>query len=176
MCSVIDALEKEGIDYLLVSGLAVVFHGIARSTVDADFVVRLGTKKLTDVMRELGPGYELDPQQAFEARTGKSYRHIQVLGTAFTIELFLMGDDAFEREQFDRRWIVPIGHRQVAIQSPEDVIVQKLRWHRHQDLADAGKLIALQGKSLDWSYIERWCGVFGTTGVLAQMRGPTSAD
>ena len=44
--AVLDALETVGIPYMIVGSLASNFHGIPRSTRDADFVVELGVETL----------------------------------------------------------------------------------------------------------------------------------
>jgi hypothetical protein len=53
--------------------------------------------------------------------------------------------------------------------SPEDVIIQKLRWGRPQDRIDAGYVIAVQGESLDMSYITQWCDAHGSRGRLDEV-------
>lgn len=48
--------------------------------------------------------------------------------------------------------------------TPEDVVVQKLRWGRSKDLDDARDVLAVQGpETLDMAYIEGWCARHGTT-------------
>ena len=48
-----------------------------------------------------------------------------------------------------------------------DVVVQKLRWGRNKDLADARDVLAVQGpEALDMAYIEHWCGQHGTLARL----------
>jgi hypothetical protein len=58
--------------------------------------------------------------------------------------------------------------------SPEDVVIQKLRWaalaKRPQDLIDASNVIQVSGSYLDWPYIEKWCAELGASAVLAEAR------
>jgi hypothetical protein len=65
--------------------------------------------------------------------------------------------------------------RDAWLPTPEDVIVQKIRWclggRRSKDYDDTVAVMAVQGKSkLDWPYIEKWCGEHGTLEVLAQAK------
>ena len=54
--------------------------------------------------------------------------------------------------------------RVIWLPTPEDVVVQKLRWGRNKDLDDARDVLAVQGpKSLDMAYIKQWCAQHGTT-------------
>jgi hypothetical protein len=50
------------------------------------------------------------------------------------------------------------------------VVIQKVRWGRSKDLDDARDIIAVQGESLDWGYIERWTIPHGTFEALQQIR------
>ena len=62
----------------------------------------------------------------------------------------------------------------VWLPSPEDVIIQKLRWSdrakRAKDFADAIAVMQVQGKRLDWPYIEEWCRQHGTLDILAEAK------
>lgn len=58
--------------------------------------------------------------------------------------------------------------RETWLPTPEDVVVQKLRWGRSKDLDDARDVLAVQGpETLDMAYIEHWCALHGTLARLA---------
>jgi len=81
------------------------------------------------------------------------------------VELFELFDDPFVRAQFERRrcHVSAQINRSTWLPTPEDVIVQKLRWGRVKDLEDARDVLAVQGpESLDMAYVERWCEAHGT--------------
>jgi hypothetical protein len=85
------------------------------------------------------------------------------------VEFFEMFDDPFVAEEFRRRQrvFVPMLELETWLPTPEDVVVQKLRWGRNKDLDDARDILAVQGtESLDMAYIENWCAQHGTTGRL----------
>jgi hypothetical protein len=167
--AVVDALESAGIDHFIVGGLAVVYYGAGRTTYDADFVVQLEGKDLRLVMQELGPEFRLNPQKSFEARTAKSYRVMYVQNTPYKVELFSLSQEPFDLSQFTRRAAVLVAGRNIMMQTPEDLIVQKLLWQRKQDLADAAHLIAIRRKTLDWPYIHQWVGALRLNEVLAAV-------
>jgi hypothetical protein len=82
------------------------------------------------------------------------------------VELFELFDDPFVLEEFSRRRevFVPLLDRSTWLPSPEDVVVQKLRWGRSKDLDDARDVLAVQGTDfLDMAYIQKWCATHGTT-------------
>ena len=75
------------------------------------------------------------------------------------VELFALGDDPFQQERFRRRVAIAIPQigPHVYLPTPEDVVVQKIRWGRPKDLEDAKDVVAVQGEALDMQYIEAWC-------------------
>jgi hypothetical protein len=100
---VIEALEGLGVDYMLVGSFSSNAYGVARNTQDADFVLKLGGIPITDLWSRLGPEFHLDPQMSFETITGTSRYVLSVANEAFTVELFLVSEDAHDRARFDRR-------------------------------------------------------------------------
>ena len=51
-----------------------------------------------------------------------------------------------------------------------------MRWGRPKDLADAGGIMSVRGKTLDWSYIERWCDAHHTRQRLETVKASIPAD
>ncbi len=68
--AVIDALDAATIPYMLVGSLASNFHGIPRSTRDADVVVQLSPGSLERLADRLSIPLTLQRQGSFEAVTG----------------------------------------------------------------------------------------------------------
>jgi hypothetical protein len=164
------ALERLGLDYVLVGGQVAIYYGLGRTTMDADFVVQLASCGIETVARELGPAFRLDPQRRFEVFTHKQCFTIDVVGTPYTLEVFLASDDPFDTEAFQRRNRVMLHGHSLFISTPEDLLINKLRWRRPKDLVDAADVLSIRGDSLDWPYIERWCDAHGTRQVLEDLR------
>jgi hypothetical protein len=62
------------------------------------------------------------------------------------------------------------------VPTPEDIVIQKLRWGRAKDLTDAAALISVRGMLLDWPYIEKWCGIHGSLPRLEAIKAALPAD
>jgi hypothetical protein len=73
--AMLEALERAAVPYMLVGSLASNFHGIPRSTRDADFVIDLPPGGLGRLAGTLEPQLSLMPQTAFETVTG-TVRHL----------------------------------------------------------------------------------------------------
>jgi len=172
--AVLDALQAAGVPYMIVGSLASNFHGIPRSTRDADFVVEAPPGNLEHVGRALPSSLTLQRQGSFEAVTGTIRYLIELVGSPFVCELFLRSDDAHDRERFSRRQRVRVLDRVASVATAEDMIVTKLRWAdaagRSKDLEDIRNIIAVRGSDLDWAYVHRWAAEHGTAGLLEQIR------
>ena len=176
----IDALEAGAVPYMIVGSLASNFHGVPRSTRDADFVVALDAAGLSALLERLGPGFVSDPQHGFETVTGTTRWLIRLADTPFEFELFGLGDDPHDRERFARRLRVALMGRAAMVASVEDMIVTKLRWaasgRRPKDVDDIRNMIAVQGSRLDWPYIRRWTAVHETQELLEQIRATVGPE
>ena len=169
---VVGALQDARIAHMVTGSLASNYYGIERSTKDADIVLETAMQDFGSFARQLGDGLVIDPQVTFETITG-SWRHIvEVCGTLFKIELFLLSTDPHHQERFARRRTVRLRSWDLEtwIASAEDVLIQKIRWGRRKDLDDAEGVLAVQGDALDFPYIEKWCAAHGTLERLAELR------
>lgn len=172
--AVIATLESQAIPYVLVGSFSSNYYGIPRSTQDADFVIQLGTRTARELADLLGPSFRLDPQMSFETVTMTTRHILEVVGGPFTIELFNLSDDPHDQERFRRRRAVPLLGHKVTLPSAEDVIITKLRWvaqgQRSKDWDDVRDVIAVQGDSINWDYIQLWTERHGTRAVLDAIR------
>lgn len=178
---VVEALEAEGLPYMLVGAYSSGAYAIPRGTKDVDIVLSAHTGAGFDgVIRRLETHFTLDPQISFETITG-SRRHILTArkNGGVQVELFLLGEDDFMQERFRRRRheVITQLDRRVWIPTAEDVIVQKLRWGRSKDLDDVRDVLAVQTTaSLDMPYIEHWCSQHGSMQKLHDVLQSLPAD
>src|SRR5438046_965908 len=83
-----EALGAAGVPFMLVGGFSSNYHGIPRSTKDADFVVKLNAPLNHEFSRALGPDFEAEAQMSFETNTGTQRQEFRVAGTMFKVEVF----------------------------------------------------------------------------------------
>ncbi len=174
---VIDVFNELEVPYILVGAFSVNYHGIVRSTHDADFVAVFGGLQVAAIVHKLGENFHLDPQMSFESATGTAryiVNYVDPPRKSLQVEFFRLSDDEFDQQRFARRIQGDFLGRLVHLLTAEDVIVTKLRWYkalaRSKDKDDARGVIAVQGDSLDWDYIRRWCDVHETRELLETVR------
>ena len=169
---VVELLERRGADYQIVGAIAYFLYGPIRFTQDVDFVVSVSGKELDGVLRELPAGFEIEPQARMELFTGTMRWVVGIPDSKLKLEFFLLGDDAHHREEFTRKKRRMLGEAGVEgwVATAEDLIVQKLRWHREKDVTDIRGILLLQADALDFSYIEQWCERHGTLERFHEIR------
>ena len=164
---VIEAAEAAGVEFMAVGAVAAGAYGVPRSTRDVDLLVSVNVEGgVAALIARLEPAVQFDAQVVFDTLTW-GRRHVgQTRSTPpFKVELFEVFDDPFVQSEFARRQevFVPVLGRATWLPTPEDVVVQKLRWGRSKDLDDARDVLAVQGTdSLDMAYIGKWCAQHGT--------------
>jgi hypothetical protein len=174
--AVLATLNRLAVPYMLVGSFSSNTYGIPRATHDADFVVQVEPGGVRRIVEQLGPQFRLEPQITFETTTATTRFVVELTGSAFTIEFFLLSDDPHDQQRFARRREVELpGHRAVAtMPSPEDVIITKLRWfkngRRARDFDDVRGIVAVRGDRLDWGYLHHWSDLHGTRELLEQVR------
>lgn len=160
--------EAVGVEHMLTGALACGFHGIPRSTKDVDVVVSVSRSLgMDEIISRLHGNVSFDPQVQFDTLTwGKRLVGKTVQPPPLKVELFELFEDPFVMTQFARKrrlFSHQIG-RATWLPTPEDLVVQKLRWGRSKDLDDARDVLAVQGtETLDLAYIENWCAQHGSS-------------
>lgn len=169
---VISILDDMGIEHMLVGAFSAIAYGLARTTKDADFVVACEPQDLPRIAAALGPEFSLDRQIQFETLTHSKRSVVTHRSSGFTVEFFYLGDDPHHHERFRRRRRGMVGSlgRGAWLPSPEDVVIQKIRWGREKDIADARNVIAVCLDTLDWTYLRSWTDRHGTTELATRLR------
>lgn len=167
------ALERAGIDYAVGGSVASSAYGEPRATRDLDFAVRLTLAKVPALLAALGLEFAVDEPALREAiRTGGAV-NLFYLPFFTKIDLFVRGDDEYDRVEFSRlREIQPVVGESIKASSAEDNLLWKLRWFRSggevsdQQWRDVLGLLRVSGASLDLLYLRRWAAYHGVSDLL----------
>ncbi|MFH1362433.1 MAG: DUF6036 family nucleotidyltransferase [bacterium] len=142
-------LEKEGVQYLLIGGTAVILHGVPRTTADVDLMLNMERNnllKMVKAMKKLGyqPKVPVNPEELADADKRKQWQEEKNMivfsfvhpdDPFMTIDVMLNSPLDFQ-ESFNRRKVVIKWGATVALASIEDIIKLKEIAGRKQDLSD----------------------------------------
>ncbi len=132
-------LNDHHVEYLLVGGYAVSYHGYVRSTADLDIWIAISpenAERMVELLREFGFGETglstdlfLDPSQV--TRMGREPVRIEILTSVSGLDF---------TEAYARRVVDSIDEVPVSVISREDLEINKRAAGRTKDLADLDNL------------------------------------
>ena len=172
---VAEALEACGIRYLVGGSLASSISGEPRSSMDIDIVVELPTSKVPSLVATLSAEFHADLDRLRSAVERKSSANILHKATSTKIDLFVAGGTAIDEEQMNRRLRLRVGSnpdRYLYIYTPEDIVLQKLRWFRmgnevsDRQWRDILGIVRTQGQRLDEAWLRRGATILRVSDLL----------
>jgi hypothetical protein len=161
------------IRYYITGGVAAIVYGEPRTTRDVDVVLELAIAdldRLTTALEANGfyvPGVD-------DVKSGRmqtlGITHIESIARA---DLVISKNQPWEQLKFQRRQPIEMSDAgQLYFASPEDLILNKLRWRQQsgsqKQWRDVLGILKVQGNTLDRDYLEFWATQFGTIEALQQ--------
>ena len=130
---VISKLEALNIPYMVGGSFASSVYGFARSTQDADLIVKFGPERIERFIEELREEFYVDRaliEQALKRETSFNIIHLK---STFKIDFFILRSRSFRQDEFSRRerhQLYPDSSFEGYWQSPEDTVLSKLDRYR----------------------------------------------
>ena len=167
--SVCTYLNENEIDYVIVGGVAVMYHGVPRTTVDIDFIVQMEDQQITpfiDFLNSKGfTASETDLRAAFEENSHSTSFFKDTL-----LRLDIQGvNSEFDRQTLERGISVNLFDTPIRIGSAEDTLVNKILFQGEQDLRDALGIFTRNHENLDFDYIRSTSLLLGILEVMEQF-------
>jgi len=163
-------LNEEKVEYVVVGGLAVLFYGVPRTTMDIDIIITMDmdeTRRFVEFLNENDFfADEEDIKTAFEEKS-----HATIEDKTSMVRLDIKGVySENDRITLERRSKVSLADFAFFVASPEDTIANKLLFGSEQDVKDAEGIYARQFDNLDMAYLEKRCKKLGVYEEFLTMK------
>lgn len=173
---VAEALDREGVEFMITGSWASSMHGEPRSSQDVDMVIDLF---LRDVPKFLAafpePRFYLAESAVRAAVDERGHFNLIDRKTGDKVDFWILHEEGFDGATFTGRSRVEFRGMSLPVPRPEDVIVQKLRWLKAKGESDNQRrdvlgVAKLWRDKLDWRWMEEWAMRVGVRDLLEEIR------
>lgn len=172
----VDALESAGVGYALTGSLVSSLQGEPRATHDIDLVVEVDMRAVDGLARAFSaPRYFFDQLAARDALSQRGMFQLLDTANGDKVDFWALTDSEFDRSRFSRRIEVHAFGARLWLTTPEDTIIQKLKWAAdsggsERQMGDAVGVYQVQSGILDEAYLDAWAEKLGLCGLLLEVR------
>ncbi len=172
-----DAFQRLAVRWAIGGSVASSAHGEPRSTNDVDVIAVLSETEARELVTLLGADFYADAEVAADAARRRSSFNIIDTRGFIKIDVFIPPAGPLGTGQLDRRVVLEIFEGlQLPILGPEDVILQKLRWHAlgggvsDRQWRDVVAVLRLGAERLDDAYLDEVATCEGLAVSLQRAR------
>jgi hypothetical protein len=169
-------LESLGIDYSIGGSLAGSFAGEPRATLDIDIVVDLDEARVPLLADALAREFYVDALALLRAVHERSTANVIHQPTSIKVDLFVAGGTPLDADLLRRRVRADqVDAPSLWVHSPEDILLQKLRWFRRgggtsdRQWRDVLGIVRVQGHRLDRDYLNVGAARLEVTDLLERV-------
>ncbi len=152
LLAIAKALETAAVPYMVIGGVANLFWGVPRTTLDVDITVWVDEGEIPRLIQRLPSAFRLLPDDPAEF-----VRETRVLPMetkqGFRVDL-VFGMLPFEETAIRRARLMSVAGERIRVCTPEDLIVLKIVSDRARDREDVAGIIRTQGAGLDRRYLD----------------------
>ncbi len=174
--SVAQVFDGLNIPYFVGGSMASSYHGVWRSTQGIDSVADAREEHVLPLSEALtARNFLTDVDLIRDGVARQDTFNVLDLTTFYKVDVFILNQTAWAREELARRRLARLnsGDEPIAfyVASPEDIVLQKLRWYRltgnsERQWLDVQKVLQVKADTLDYEYLRRWAAELDLTDLL----------
>ncbi len=161
------------IPYMVVGSIASGFHGMFRTTYDADVVIDPTKDALKELLRLLEKEFYADEEVALDALDKGLMFNVIHKESGHKIDLIVRKPRMYDRMGLSRRAKATYHGKEIWLQTPEDTILAKLDWARdsrsERQMQDVLNVIKQKRDKLDLKYLKEWATQLHVEDLLNQL-------
>lgn len=175
-----DILELLDIPYMVGGSVASSLLGESRATLDLDLAIALNATQAQQLLAAMQGDFYISESAVSEALASNSFSksfNVIYLSSLEKADIFILRDEPFSRSKMSRRQLHVTDSdatKSIYIYSPEDIILQKLRWYKitrresEKQWRDVLGVLKMQGETLDFDYLWQWAESLKVTDELGR--------
>lgn len=177
VAKVAEVLDLLAVRYAVGGSLASSVVGEPRSTIDADLVAELQPEHIESFIAQLSPRFYIPEERLRRAVRECLSANLIDQDTGMKVDVFIAGGTPLDDAALTRR--LPFAPRAGAgilyVHTPEDVLLQKLRWYRRggevsdRQWRDVLGIVRVQGARLDRAYLTYGAALLSVTDLLERV-------
>jgi hypothetical protein len=147
------ALDEVGAPFMLIGGLAVIVHGVARVTGDVDATIwaeGVDVDRALDVLARHRLVPRIEDAAAFARERQVLLLRHEPTGTPIDLSLAWL---PFEKDALDRASERDFGGARIPVATAQDLVVYKAVAFRDRDRDDIARLLAAHRDEIDLAYV-----------------------
>lgn len=156
-----DYLNDQKIEYVIVGGVAVMYHGVPRTTIDIDIILQIDDAEIDSFSKYLNvKGFDASADYLRSAFIDRSHGTIFYMDTLMRLDIQGV-NSAFDRMTLERAITIELLNVHIKLGTAEDTLINKILFQGEQDLRDAHGIFKINREKLDLDYIESTCKMLG---------------
>lgn len=179
LTALVNVLERLDIPYLVGGSVASSIYGVPRMTRDVDIVAFIASEHVVHLVEALQDSFYVDASAVRDAISRRDCFNVIHLASVVKIDVFIADSSEWMQRQWERRVRSRLADSpnspEVNLASPEDVILNKLRWYRmgggistHQ-WQDVLGILQVRGADVDRAYLIEWAARLGLSDLLERV-------
>jgi hypothetical protein len=176
LVAVVEAFEQLGIPYHIGGSVASIAYGQYRNTADVDLIADIQPSQVAPLVQMLEDVFYADAESILDATGHRGSFNLIHNDTGYKVDVFLLKAEPYDRAAFMRADLIPIDSAADApvffVASPEDTLLNKLRWFRlggetsERQWLDVQGVLKVQAEALDLAYMRTWAVEIGVADLL----------